>query len=826
MSPGSRVRRPLFLLMAFTLWILASATTHSKESDARTAVRRGDKLSFKNSDDWRTLKAEWIRDAVQKHIKVDIKNAVIEGDLELQYAQCEKEISLVNCEFTGTVNFSYAVFKQKLILDGSDFDKGANFAYATFEYDVSLDNTIFRKPDAEKDDNSDSTPVVFTNSHVKGTFSMQEASVRDGVDIIFNGAAIDKGTLLRDSRFNGAVDFQAATLGTSGDFQGTSYDKRVTFAGATIGGQMLFQGAAFYDDADFGLAHIIGPAFFSASDNDPDSWPAVFHKAAIFTNAHFDAIATFQDAWFRGVASFDGVEVKGSLDFSHDPRKRHRKMRFEKNASFQGLEVGKLMKFDDAEFGGAANFNSAHVGESSSFVRANFGGVASFIESRHDGTLAFESTVFQKDVDLSGAVVGADFVLSRATCKGMAKLLSMKLGNDAKLKGTSFERQVWLDQTRVKRNLEMNEVICRGTMNLPGVIIEGDANLARSIFHSDFVFPGGSVKDGIFHNGVFQGPVNFSLTHFDGNADFRNALFLAGLSFQKCVIKGDLFMGWTHFEGLADFTLSSVSGNATFINATFKGPAGFGAVHSALAGTFTGTTFVGPVSFNGAHFSDIALFDDTEFSNAVAFQETAFTSVWFLPERPEPTKQGARFRGPIDFRGCTYDRIAADWRTIFAHLKPYDRGPYTHLEKVFAAAGQGQQADEVYLTQQRAELDQMWNQGEYGKWVFSRLYGIIANYGVRPYRLLVASLLLLLGGTFFAEKKIALLRKTRDPFHRLIHGTCGMDCVCRFVIFYLWKSPWDRIGKQMTNRSIYLCGFCFSDGIGDYVHQRSQPFYR
>src|SRR5208282_98258 len=68
---------------------------------SREAILDGQKIEFADSKGM--LRAEWIVEAVQKHVKIEISNAIISGDLDLQYAEIEREIVLLNCEFKGIV---------------------------------------------------------------------------------------------------------------------------------------------------------------------------------------------------------------------------------------------------------------------------------------------------------------------------------------------------------------------------------------------------------------------------------------------------------------------------------------------------------------------------------------------------------------------------------------------------------------------------------------------------------------------------------------------------------------------------------------------------
>ncbi len=100
-----------------------------------------------------------------------------------------------------------------------------------------------------------------------------------------------------------------------------------------------------------------------------------------------------------------------------------------------------------------------------------------------------------------------------------------------------------------------------------------------------------------------------------------------------------------------------------------------------------------------------------------------------------------QFQKAVDLRGCTYDRIQVDWRSLLRRrdgnerINPYDRQPYARLEKIFRAVGQDRAADKVYLERRRVERQRMFIQAPLS-WLGDLLYKWIANYGVRPYRLI------------------------------------------------------------------------------------------
>ena len=137
------------------------------------------------------------------------------------------------------------------------------------------------------------------------------------------------------------------------------------------------------------------------------------------------------------------------------------------------------------------------------------------------------------------------------------------------------------------------------------------------------------------------------------------------------------------------------------------------------------------VSFNNAHFEN-----------------------WHFNPTPQSVDQ---FKGSVDLRGCTYDRIKVDLHSLMQHTAPYDRESFSHLEGALRRAGDDRAADHVYLTRQKLERKQHRQKRDWGPWLANWSYGTILNYGVRPFQLLYVSLFLL----FFSIKYKNRTRRIR-----------------------------------------------------------------
>ena len=81
----------------------------------------------------RTVEAEWIKAAVTRHVRVFVRNVVINGRLELGDADVEQEFDVAGSTFKDYVDFSHATFKRDFFASDAVFVSGISFQSAVFE---------------------------------------------------------------------------------------------------------------------------------------------------------------------------------------------------------------------------------------------------------------------------------------------------------------------------------------------------------------------------------------------------------------------------------------------------------------------------------------------------------------------------------------------------------------------------------------------------------------------------------------------------------------------------------------------------------------------
>jgi hypothetical protein len=123
-----------------------------------------------------------------------------------------------------------------------------------------------------------------------------------------------------------------------------------------------------------------------------------------------------------------------------------------------------------------------------------------------------------------------------------------------------------------------------------------------------------------------------------------------------------------------------------------------------------------------------------------------------LGDKSEQLDEATVFEGPVDFRGLSYEHIYVETLLLFPWLRPFDRQPYSQMENCFRKGGDDQRANQVYLERRRVERENKLQPSTILMWLLDWVYKLVANYGIRPLRLIALSLVLIVfGGGFFAQ---------------------------------------------------------------------------
>jgi uncharacterized protein YjbI with pentapeptide repeats len=377
-----------------------------------------------------------------------------------------------------------------------------------------------------------------------------------------------------------------------------------------------------------------------------------------------------------------------------------------------------------------------------------------------------------KDVEIRNAVIEGDFILESEIIKGT----------------------VTIERTNFRDPVDCSYTTFKHLLNLNGSTFEADADFYWATFKK-----GVSFKKSTFE----KGKADFGRTRIEGDAGFTEAVFEQMVIFNGTQIEGAAFFGTTTFKGKAIFTGAQIGNQAIFDGAIFKQRVSFNGAQIEKSAFFRPATFEGkvrPVAFEGetdfmssrvvcnaeftlaqfkekvffigALFKADILFDGTVFEKDVNFQNTSFRTCFFerplhvpWPEEYEEIPQ-TQFNGKIDLRGCTYERIypTGIWKELMDRLETYDCQPFTQLEETFRKAGEDKLANNVYYKRKIREAAQIkiwdmkhplkiwkWAQPFPLIWMGNRFLWLCTKYGLQPWRILLASIIIVVLGSLIFQ---------------------------------------------------------------------------
>jgi uncharacterized protein YjbI with pentapeptide repeats len=489
----------------------------------------------------------------------------------------------------------------------------------------------------------------------------------------------------------------------------------------------------------------------------------IFKQDVSITNSSFTDSVDFSFATFERSANFSGTKFQGETKFRAAQAKYDfeiTRAQFSGGASFMDIHVQELLRAEGAQFGGSGKhstyFNRAKITKDAlfcpydvgdEFIPVSFTGRAHFPGTQILGTAKFDAAQFQDTVDFEHALFGGDayFIpvlrgkkINSVCFHGNASFWGARFQSNAEFDGARFLKDADFELVQiennahfrhyVKKNQDTNQkrarpIVFRGYANFLNMRVKGTANFSGARFRGKAIFAHMQCESPAYFSNQLQtaGPVS---GRFYSEAHFQSARFERGADFQGVFFKRE----------------------AVFNRAEVKG-----------AALFQGATFSAPASFKDATFKVVSFRDGSE---------------------DDAAEWKPQFLKTVNMIGFSYERIEVDVRELLSNkLHPYHRQPYTQLQKSLRALGEDRTADRVYLEQRRCQHKRLRERvlsksedlekrrGSRG--VLSYLSDFIQrhlfNYGIRPLRLLVISLVVILLGSFiFWIKGSVVLRDKKE----------------------------------------------------------------
>ena len=664
--------------------------------------------------------------------------------------------------------------------------------------------------------------AVLQGSKVYATFFAGEArfiGAKIQGELACYGAQFANKVNFQRSRIGGAAFFGATLLGQ--ELLSTVFTDDSDFSQITVTGVANFSGAQFLRKADFNRAQFGLSASWSVAARGTRTSPTSFEGDVVFTGTSVVGDLSFEGAQFHGKANFQRIRVGGNL-FARSVLidSRQFRIQFTQNADFldakiagtvdfSGVKVNEDFRFERVEVGGSIYFRAAAAPPSSQQpATVEFGGPARFDGTQIGLEIVFEGTQFSDSARFSNLKIGNNLQFN------VAKLSTT-------ITPVTFKGDTTFFQTHISGSLGFTATRFLTTSNFQSMTVEGSLSFGSWLANNNALFRtefGGRCTlyatkvgvDATLDAPIFREEADFSSVLIQGKLLFRwikadrayGAVFHSGARFNSIRIRSDLRVTAAAFKDNTYFDNAQVDGAVAFQAARAEGvttPTQFAGTVSfsgaKIAGQFslqkvlfrslaffTGTVVGGKAEFQLAEFSEGAVFERfavtgeanyraSTFRGSVSFRESHFN---VLDLGSQDVDKPARFDAGADLNGMSYSRINFNWALILENSRPYDRQVYRRLEEYFRSSGDETEAGLVYIAGRRRELRELrWERKKIKEFwprqkrmlrdtpriAFDLVQRWLFRYGVRPIRLLVFSLVLLLLGTYVFSKPGAVTPK-------------------------------------------------------------------
>ncbi len=746
-------------------------------------LKAGQLLKF-NPDDSpenRTIDGQSFLELIQDNTRdiakpVRIENAVIniQKKLDLRYVTFRRELSIINSIFKGEVDFSFATFEGQVRFDGSTFEKKARFGAAHARYNFDIVGARF---------------VREANFGGLRVDEVLNASGAHFADVDFQRVRVCK-----DAIFSPYEEKAKKTDDGTADSDEPAKEKIVkaypvcfkgdaNFSDAFIESVADFKGAHFHGKATFVRTRIDSAAFFSCYIREPKD-ESDESKGEIL-RTEFNGETNFIASRFGGNVSFIGVVFKDEAEFE--------RIRVGGHVLFRPARFGD--QFHRVEFMKRVSFFNAHVQINAEFDGVIFKGKADFELLHIEGNLFLRASYCQDKAACNHPALPVRFegrtVFMAARVNGRAEFTGAQFTNTNEDDGQPIERAGDDPQDAEEDWKKGNvfESFCVG-----GKAILDSFSYPRHRTEAPLAVTFGGVAN--FNNTCFKNEVSFQGTRFEQEAHFVRSEVKGVASFQGAVFNKDVSFRGAHFDVVrfrdelpplnqatdmtppatppeAAATPPEAAKNGVEISAQVAPPTPAGVGNNGSA--------IQPEGGSAAAGSDA----NAALARLNAGLNSAVTKVrnLRLKRRPPLAYSWTVFGDDIniDLRGFTYERIELRLNDLLNRLEksesiPFDRQPYTQLEKTYLSVGDDYRAGDVYYALRRREHNQSWKKLwldiQNGKTVtagfrliaqmfdFIFLRGV-TRYGVRPFRLLVISVGFIIAGTIIFSQPGAVVLKEK-----------------------------------------------------------------
>ena len=251
------------------------------------------------------VSADDILNAIAEKRDIDIKYAIIDGDLDIMMvsdrledgedgmSSIEKSVRIEDSEILNNVDFSFITFNEQVSFLSSAFNGELSFSSVNFNEEVDFSSVTFKE----------TVNFQLSNFNAKASF----------LSAAFHGPAS-----FLSSVFSQAALFSKSVFDENANFWGTIFDDHVSFLFAVFSKTVLFWDTAFNETTDFNSTVLNKPASFTG---------ATFRENTVFVGLWNDILCPTIQSITAGkanltkkvVTDFSALDTATVMDGSSNP---------------------------------------------------------------------------------------------------------------------------------------------------------------------------------------------------------------------------------------------------------------------------------------------------------------------------------------------------------------------------------------------------------------------------------------------------------------------------------------------------------------------------
>ncbi len=365
-----------------------------------------------------------------------------------------------------------------------------------------------------------------------------------------------------------------------------------------------------------------------------------------------------------------------------------------------------------------------------------------------------------------GAKVGGSLWIRGVTFGGVVTLISVIVTRQCYMASTRFDANVSCNGMTVAGLLIANRLDCRARARFINMSVSHPTDFRRGTFAADVELDGSS----------FSGDFMASGSVFKGRLLATGVKFGAATHFGACKDREVSNPGWWEDSEPPHWTQGAhFDSDACFADTTFQTSANFGGAAPPIDANEEGlpewdgdgARCAGLLSFVGCQFGGALELDFLAASHlsldwctvprrlslehvvGLAHLSVTRTTTDHIAFPPTLTPEHPSTIATVDLEGSTFTTADGDVEAVMAKL-PFEWPAAIHtLEQAVRSAGDLKRADSLAIKEKHKELQRLRAQHNWVRLVWSRLYWLVARWGLRPYQLLFVLLLPLYGIAIF-----------------------------------------------------------------------------